>query len=51
MVENGHILGDSSFQLRNKTIFTRKGGVDTKIYGQRIEQVKVFRFLGVWFKQ
>jgi len=36
---------------KTKTImFTRKRGVDAQIemYGQKIEQVRVFRFLGVW---
>ena len=32
-------------------MFTRGRGVDAqiKMYGQRIDQVKVFPFLGVWF--
>ena len=32
-------------------MFTRKRGIDIeiKMYGQSIEQVKVFKFLGVWF--
>ncbi len=37
---------------KTKTImFTRKRGIDTeiKMYGQTIEQVKVFKCLGVWF--
>ena len=39
---------------KTKTLmFTKKRGVGTqiKIYRQRIEKVKVFRFLGVWFDE
>ncbi len=37
---------------KTKTImFTRKRGINTeiKMYAQTIEQVNVFKFLGVWF--
>ena len=54
MVEKWSYLWGFKFSVeKTKTMFTRKRGVDTqiKIYGQRIEQVKVFRFLGVWFDE
>ena len=40
-----------SIEKNKSVMFTRKRGVDAqiKMYGQRIEQVKVIRFLGVWF--
>ena len=37
----------------NSVLFTRRRGLDPqlKIYGQAIERVKEFRFLGVWFDE
>ena len=40
-----------SIEKTKSVMFTSKSGVDAqiKMYGQSIEQVKVIRFLGVWF--
>lgn len=55
MVEKWSYLWGFKFSVEKtkSIIFTRKkkdsNGMEVKLYGQIIEQVKVFKFLGLWF--